>query len=168
MTEMKLLFEIEHLLNKALFGDPLIKAALASIGITREMGGNKRGLFKDAETVAALQALDDSDPLKAKLLSDESRLGINRHQGNAPGGNQFGKLRFLQNVYGDLVRRLGLPDGHADKISASAFKYAAYDALNLEFRGSSGDTILIRNWGEIIWPIFHLTNATMFAICSTI
>jgi hypothetical protein len=43
MSEYKLVFEVEHLLNKALFQDDDIKSALASIGITQEMGGNKRG-----------------------------------------------------------------------------------------------------------------------------
>jgi hypothetical protein len=141
MSELKLVLEIEHELNKALFNDPVIKAALASIGITQEMRGNKRGLFRDARTVEALQGLDPSDPLKAQLLSEESSLGINRHQGNAEGGNQFGKLRFLQQAYGDLVDRLNKPAGDPEKISLEAFKYASYEVLQFADQLAQGKII---------------------------
>jgi hypothetical protein len=135
MTDLKLVLEIEHILNKALFNNTDIRDALTAIGITQEMRANKRGLFRDARAVEALQGLDKDDPLKEQLLSKDSSLGINRHQGNAAGGNQFGKLRFLEEVYGDLVDRLNasatLDDGspNPEKISVDEFRYAAYDAL---------------------------------------
>ena len=126
---LKLVFEVEHMLNQALFNDDDISKALASIGITKEMPANKRGLFRDADSVAALQALPDGHPLKQLLQGEDSLSGINRHEGSADGGNQFGKLRFQQEVFGDLVGRLNLPAGDPDKITLTEFKYASFEAL---------------------------------------
>jgi hypothetical protein len=99
MTKPILSFEIEHIFNRALFGDPAVRTALARIGITEDMRGNKVALLSDAQTVARIQ----NGPQAYKDALIEGRFGINRHDSAAQGGNQFGKLRFLETEMGITV-----------------------------------------------------------------
>jgi hypothetical protein len=79
MTKPILSFEIEHIFNRALFSNVTYRDALARIGITEDMRGNKVALLSDAQTVARIQ--NGSQAYKDALI--EGRFGINRHEGVA-------------------------------------------------------------------------------------
>jgi hypothetical protein len=122
MTDLIADFEAEHIFAHSLWDDPDIGPFLQSNGYQRNMLGNLLGLYSDAGTVAQIQALPDGHPLKEALLSQESMFGINRHKGNAPGGNQFGKNSFrfrqVQALAGPQRRRSlgGCGDHHPGKL----------------------------------------------------
>ena len=97
MVELIHRTQVEHVFNEALWNNPAVKAVLDRLkGYSSEALGNKLLLFADADLVARIQALPEDHPYRQALLNKNSGVGIVRHDGGAPGGNQFGKLRFLE------------------------------------------------------------------------
>jgi hypothetical protein len=99
MTKPILSFKIEHIFNRGLFADDDVRTALANAGITEDMRSNKVALLSDAQAVERIQ----NGPQAYKDALIGGRVGIVRHEGAAPTGNQLGKLRFLQQEMNQIL-----------------------------------------------------------------
>jgi len=85
-------FEVEHIFAQSLWNDTTFRTLLNNAGFSKEMRGNKIALYQNSEVVEALQ--NASDEFKASTL--EGGFGLNRHEGAASGGSQYGKNTFLR------------------------------------------------------------------------
>ncbi|MFM2391158.1 MAG: hypothetical protein RLZZ437_2713, partial [Pseudomonadota bacterium] len=118
-------FEIEHLLAQALFSDADRGAFLNSMGITRDMRGNKIALYSNPDHVA--QILDGPEELREALRA--AGHGPVRHEGgdNDEGGKQAGKNGFLIGRIDAIIAAAELPPGDDEYIPPEKAKLAVFN-----------------------------------------